>query len=51
MILILYKFTNIFNKYMLILHKVTVILNLCHFNSLFFETLFTKLKVIIIVEK
>jgi len=24
----LYKFTNIFNKYVLILHKLTVILNL-----------------------
>jgi hypothetical protein len=35
---------------MLILHKVTVILNLLNFNSLFFETLFTKQKVIVIVE-
>jgi hypothetical protein len=35
---------------MLILHKVTVILNLYIFNSLFFETLFTKQAVIFIVE-
>ncbi|SIS43478.1 hypothetical protein SAMN05421768_107207 [Chryseobacterium joostei] len=46
MVLILYKNTNIFTNYMLILHKLTLCLNkgaVCHL----FKTLFRKRKVII----
>ncbi len=42
MMLMPYKFTNIFDKYVLIFHKLTVSVNFYEFNSLFFETFFTK---------